>query len=106
MDATTNLIYVPRIDLIYTTGSHQLHKKILWTPGHGQKGPTNLGLSVHPSFHPSVFPAFRPSKSFLGIDSLVFPEIQHGVRGPFGVLHDRARFFEKKVLPQKWGKLS
>ena len=33
-------------------------------------------------------------RSFLGIGSLVFSGTQHGVRGPCGVVHDRARFLE------------
>ena len=28
---------------------------------------------------------------------------QHSVRGPCGVVHDRAKFFENNVLPLKWG---
>ena len=46
--------------------------------------------------------------SSLRIGSLVFSELQHGMRGPYGVVHDRDRFFEKKkkkkIVPQKWGK--
>ena len=48
------------------------------------------------------------SSSFLGIGSLVFSEILHGVRGPYGDECDSARlFFWKKPLPkkcQKWSK--
>ena len=28
----------------------------------------------------------------------------HGVRGPCGIVYDRAKFFQKNVLPSKWGK--
>ena len=31
---------------------------------------------------------------------------QDCLRGPYGVVYDRARFFEKNVLPPKWEKLS
>ena len=40
---------------------------------------------------------------FLELD-LVFSGTQHGVRGPCGVVYDKARFFENNVLPQIWGK--
>ena len=43
-------------------------------------------------------------RSFLGIGSLVFSGTPHGVRGPCGVVYDKAKFFEKNVLPPKWGK--
>ena len=57
----------------------------------------NPGLSVLPSFCPSVL----PSGSFLGIGSLVFPETQHGVRGACGVASDRAGFLgEKNFCPK------
>ena len=59
------------------------------TLGHGQKGHMNKVL------------LFR---RFLGIDSIVFSETQHGIRGPCGALYDRGRFFENHVLPPKWGK--
>ena len=55
------------------------------TPGHGQKGHMN---KVYPSFCSDGF----------------FSGTQDGVRGPCGVVYDRARFFEKNVLPPKWGK--
>ena len=62
----------------------------------------NLGLSVLPSY--------RLSASFLGIGPLVFSETHHGVRGPFGIVCDRARFFAKKSPlgknDQKWSKLT
>ena len=74
---------------------------INWTPGRGRKGPMNSGLSVLLSFCPSVL----PSRSFLGIGSLVFLETQHGLRGPCGVVHDRAWIFGKNFFwPPKWGK--
>ena len=49
----------------------------------------------------SVCPSILlPSRSFLGIGSLVFSETQHGVRGLCGFVRDRARFFEeKKIVP-------
>ena len=43
-----------------------------------------------------VCPSFRASVSFLGNGSLVFSENQDGVRGPYIVVCDRARFFWKK----------
>ena len=50
------------------------------------------------SVHPSVQKfSWNWLFSFLG-------ETQHGVRGPYGVVYDRARFFQKNVLPPKWGK--
>ena len=60
------------------------------TPGHGQKGHIR-------SVRTSV-------QIFFGTGYLVFSGIQHGVRGPFGVVHDRARFFENHIFPPKWGK--
>ena len=66
--------------------------------------------SILPSVHCSALWSFHPfillSGRFLGIGSLVFSETQHDVRSPCGVLHDKARFFLKKVLPPKWGKLT
>ena len=53
-------------------------------PRQWSEGFYELG-SVHPSFRPTV-----RSGSFLGIGSLVFSETQHGVRGPCGVVIDRA----------------
>ena len=44
--------------------------------------------------------------SFLGIGYLVFSGLQHGVRGPCGVLHDRARFFENNIFAPKMAKIS
>ena len=35
------------------------------------------------------------SASFLGISSLISSRTQDGVRGPCGVVHQRAKFFEK-----------
>ena len=51
------------------------------------------------SFYPSVL-----SGGFLGIDSLVFSDTQHGARGPCVIVRGRARFFEKIFLSKKWGK--
>ena len=45
---------------------------------------------------------FYRTPNFLG--SLVFSGTHHGVKCPCGVVHDRARFNENNVLPQKWGK--
>ena len=47
----------------------------------------------------------RPSvllSCFLGIGSLDFSEIQHGVRCPYGVVCDRAGYLGKHSLSQKW----
>ena len=52
--------------------------------------------SVRPSFHLSV--------SFLRIGSLVFSETQHGVRGPYIVMCDRAEFFRKNLHRAKMTK--
>ena len=71
-----------------------------WTVGPGQKCPMNWGLSVLPSFPPSLL----LSGSFLGIGSLVFSETQHDVRGPC-VVRDRVAFFEKNIFSQKMGKM-
>ena len=60
-----------------------------------------LLLLLHPqpwpegSYELAVHPFVLPSRSFLGIGSFVFSEVQHGVRGPCAV-RGRARFFEKK----------
>ena len=48
-----------------------------------------------------VSPSARQSENFLGIDSLLFSETQHGVRGPCGVVGDRAAFF---FFDPEWGK--
>ena len=34
--------------------------------------------------------------------SFVFSGTQHSVRGPWGVVHDRAKVFENNILPLKW----
>ena len=62
------------------------------TPGHGQKGHMN---KVCPSFCSEVF---------MELAFYFFLGTRHGVRNLCGVVHDRARFFEKNLLPQKWGK--
>ena len=59
-----------------------------WTPSCCWKGPMNKGLSV------------LPYGSFLGIGSIVFSVTQHGVRGPYGVLHNRQVFRKKYFFPQ------
>ena len=49
----------------------------------------------------------RPSvllPCFLGIRSLDFSEIQHCVRCPYGVVRDRAGYWGKDSLSQKWWK--
>ena len=46
-----------------------------------------------------------PSGSFLGISSLVFSETEHGVRGPYLVVRDRAGFFKKNLFAPKMGKM-
>ena len=55
-----------------------------------------------------VCPSILLPGSLLVIGSLVFSETQRvldGLRGPCGVVCDRAGCFEKKnFLPQKWGK--
>ena len=58
---------------------------------------------------PVLPPSCRPS--FLGICSLVFSETQHGVRGPCGVVRDRAGILGKNIfapkmrkIGQKWAK--
>ena len=45
--------------------------------------------------HPSVL-----SRSFLGIDPLVFSETQHDVRGPCVVVLDRVGLVKKKNCPK------
>ena len=64
---------------------------IFWTPGLGRKGRIKQG------------PSFRLSVSFLRIGSLVFSEIQHGVRRPYLVMCDGARFFGKNP---HWAKMT
>ena len=65
------------------------------------------GPAILLSFSPFILPFFRLSILLSGIvlgnGSLVFSETEYDVRGPCGVLHNRARFFEKK-MPRKWGK--
>ena len=74
---------------------------VFLTSGCGRKGPMNSGLSVLPSFCPSVI----LSGSFPGIGSLVFPETQHDFRVPYGVVGDRSEFLEKKNFAPKMGKM-
>ena len=54
-----------------------------------------LWICVCPSFRPSVLLSFH-LEVFSGLAHQFFSEIQHGVRGPGVVVHDRPRFFEKK----------
>ena len=56
-----------------------------WTPGLGRKDPIKQGQSVLVCL----------CVSFLRIGSLVSSETQHGVRGPYLVVCDRARFLGK-----------
>ena len=56
------------------------------------------------SIRPSVRLSVLLSGSFLGIGSLVFSHTQHGARGPYDVVFDRAEFFEKKYFSSKYGK--
>ena len=65
------------------------------TPSLSCKGSIKQDLSIHPSFHLSI--------TFLGFGSVVFSEIQHGVRGPYIVVCDRARFFGKNP---HWAKIT
>ena len=53
---------------------------LYWTLSLGRKGPIKLGPSV---------------RKFLRIGSFVFSETEHGVRGPYIVMSDRAGFFGK-----------
>ena len=62
------------------------------------KGSYEIG-SARLSFHPSVLPSVR----FLRIGSLVFSETWHGVRGPYIVVCDRARFSWKSP---RWAKMT
>ena len=63
-------------------------------------GHTAKGSYEFMPVRPSVLLSFC-QRSFLRIDPLVFPETQHDVRGPCGVVRDRARFFwGKKKCPQ------
>ena len=50
-----------------------------------------------------VCPSVFLSRSFLGIGSLAFPETQHGVSSPCGVVCGRAGFFEKNIFAPKMG---
>ena len=58
---------------------------------------------------PSVFPSFSlsvlPSRSFLGIGSLVLSETQYGARGPGLVVCDNAGFFIQNLFAPKLGKM-
>ena len=72
----------------------------LLDPQPGPEGCYKTG-SVCLSFCPSFHLSFRLSISFLGIGSLVFSETQHGVRGPYIVVCDRAGFFGKNLHPTK-----
>ena len=57
------------------------------------------------SIRPSVRLSALLSGRFLGIGSLVFSHTQHGVRGPYDVVFDRAEFFEKNILAPNMGKV-
>ena len=52
---------------------------------------------VHTSFRRFV----GLSRRFLGIRTLVFSELRHGVTTLYLVLHDKARFFGKFFCPKK-----
>ena len=76
----------------YLQQCHSIDLFSYGTPGHGQKGHMN---KVCPSFC---------SKVFMKLAFQFFSGTQHGGREPCVVVYDRARFFEKNVLPSKWGK--
>ena len=78
-------IGLKNFDIIYFRWYTFIWEWTYWTPGCGQKGPMNLGLSI------------VPSGSFLRTGTLVFPETQHGLRGSCGVVCDRAGFLGKKL---------
>ena len=44
------------------------------------------------------------SRRFLGIKSLVFSKVWIGVKNPYEVMPERAKYFEKKNLQQKCAK--
>ena len=68
--------------VIYSNVSQLTYQFSYWTPGHGQKGP----------IYEQVLPVLL-SGSFLGIGCLVFSRTQNGLRGPCGIVLDRAGFF-------------
>ena len=58
--------------------------------------------SVPPSFLSSVLQFSWDWLISFSSNSSVFPQTQHGVRGPCGALRDRAGFFgEKNLLPRQ-----
>ena len=67
--------------------AHDWDSWCYWTPRLGRKGPIKQGPSVRRSFCLFV--------SFLRTGSLIFPETQHGVRGPYLVMCKIAGFFGK-----------
>ena len=67
-------------------------------------GHTAKGSYEFMPVRPSVLPSFC-QRSFLRIGPLVFPETQHGVRGPCGVVRDKARFFGGKNFAPKMVKM-
>ena len=84
-----------------------------WTPSHGWKVCLGLlgsvcpsvCLSVHPSVHLSsilLFALLSLQKcNYLGIYKLVFCDIWHGIRAPYGIV---CGIFTEKCFGQKWPK--
>ena len=88
----------------YFSWKHFTSFRLFLDPQLRPKRSYELG-SVRPSIIPSFCPLLLLSGGFLGIGSLFFSEIQHGVRGPCGIVFGSARFFEKIIFPQKMDKM-
>ena len=94
---STNLINISKGNSFQESfeqfGGVRLSLRSFWTPGLCRKGPIKKDPSIHPSFCLSI--------SLLRIGSLVFSEPEHGVRGPYLVMCDRAGFFGKNPYHTK-----
>ena len=69
-----------------------IHKEIFIGPPAEQKGHIKWGLSILPSFRPSVL--------FLGIGSFVFSETKHGGRGLCGIVCVIWNFGKRNFCPK------
>ena len=72
------------------------------TPGHDQK--RHMNVICHRSMS-QVWSSFC-SEVLMVLALKFFPETQHGVRGPSGVVYDRARYFEKNCFTPKMEKIA
>ena len=79
-----------------------------WTPGHGEKGPINYGLSILPSVLSSIFPSALPSVFPSPLKFLEFTDVWYGTKGLCGLCVTAPDILGKSPLSknnQKWSKM-